>query len=143
LPDQRPAFTGHHERVLIAGRPGWHDKEDTMTRITRIAPALVALAATLALVPTALASQVTPDNRAQRPAPNAFIVPRALVLPDNRADRVGPAAMPVASTVVVRASRAAGFAWGDAAIGAAAMLGLTLAAGGAAGLRGRRRELAA
>src|SRR5215470_4113091 len=106
----------------------------------------IVLAAMLMLAPAAQAGPrhaLTPDNWAVRPAPNAGAVHTGAVqvLPDDQPNRPHPTAMTEAPVVVVQTAPGGGFAWGDAAIGAAAMLGLTLVAGAAtAGVRSRRRE---
>ena len=107
------------------------------------------VAAMLVLAPAAQAGPrhpLTPDNWAVRPAPNAGAVHTAAVqmLPDDLPNHPHPTPMTEAPVVVVRSTSGGGFAWGDAAIGAAAMLGLTFVAGAAtAGVRSRRRTLAA
>lgn len=106
----------------------------------------VAAVALALFAPAAQAGTQTPDDWAVRPAPSAAIVPATgqQRLPDDRANRPQPASLAEPPVVVVHSTSGAGFAWGDAAIGAAAMLGLTLVAGAAtAGVRSRRRELAA
>ena len=109
----------------------------------------VVVAAMLVLAPAAQAgSRGThgPDDWAVRPAPNASAVRTTgiQVLPDDLPSHPHPSAMAEAPVVVVRSTPGGGFAWGDAAIGAAAMLGLTFVAGAAtAGVRSRRRTLAA
>jgi hypothetical protein len=114
--------------------------------ITRTGIILVAM---LVLTPAAQAgarAATTPDNWAVRPAPNPSVVHVTSVqwLPDDRPVHPHPTTLATAPAVVVRTTPGGGFAWGDAAIGAAAMLGLTLVAGAAtAGVRSRRRELAA
>lgn len=66
---------------------------------------------------------VTPDNRAERAGPAGIrLAAPTPVTPDNRADRPSP---PVTPILIVPAT-ASGFSWTDAAIGAAAMLGLGL-----------------
>jgi len=115
-----------------------------MNRSRIISSAGAVLAATLVIAPAAQAGQRTPDSWAVRPTPNALIVTsQAQLLPDDRADRGGPSALVMPAAITVRSTPAA-FNWGDAAIGAGAAFGLTLAAAGtAAGIRSRRRELAA
>jgi len=115
-----------------------------MYRNRLIGYAGAALAATLAIAPTAQAG-TTPDNWAVRPAPTAMMLTsQHQVLPDDRASRVGPSSLVMSRSVVVRSTPTTGFSWGDAAIGAAGAFGLSLLAGGAAaGVRSRRRELAA
>ena len=114
-----------------------------------IARATAVLAAMLLVAPAAQAGPrhtLTPDNWAVRPAPNASAARPSSVqlLPDNQPNHPHPLAMAEAPVVVVRSTPGGGFAWGDAAIGAAAMLGLTFVAGAAtAGVRSRRRTLAA
>lgn len=107
------------------------------------------LAAMLVLAPAAQAgtrNAQSPDDWAIRPAPNASAVHTTAVqvLPDDQPVHPHPTAMAEAPVVIVRSTSGGGFAWGDAAIGAAAMLGLTFVAGAAtAGVRSRRRTLAA
>jgi hypothetical protein len=113
-----------------------------MYRSRFIGKAGAVLAATLAIAPAAQANTNTPDNWDNRPAPNAMLGSQPQLLPDDSANRPAPSALTTSPAIVVRPASASGFDWGDAAIGAAATLGFTLAAGGAAaGLRSRRREL--
>ena len=89
-----------------------------------------------------------PDDRtgSSRPAPPVLHVgggTTVVGLPDNRANRQGPAAM-APPTVVIHATTTGGFNWGDAAVGAAVMLGLMFLIGGTvAGVRSHRGQLAA
>lgn len=72
---------------------------------------------------------VTPDNRAERAGPpDIRLAAPTPTTPDNRADRPSP---PVTPVLIVPATPS-GFSWTDAAIGAAAMLGLGLSAIGIA-----------
>lgn len=121
-----------------------------MSRLARVTPAAAALAATLALAPAALASPASPNNLPQMPGPSPAVVSiHPELSPDNHMHHAAPTGKqtfsePLPQPLVVRSTSNGGFDWADAAVGAAAALGLTLAAtGAAAGLRGRKRALPA
>ncbi len=87
----------------------------------------VAHLTSIALVATALAA---PAAHADPPAGN-LVTPAGPVSPDNRADRPAPNSLLMrAGATQARPASTPGFDWGDAGIGAAAMLGLGVAGAG-------------
>jgi hypothetical protein len=116
-----------------------------MARLIRISPIAAVIAAALVLAPAALASPSAPSNRPALGNGGSTVI---VVPSDNHMHRVAPAGQPVSEptppATFVHVSSNDGFDWADAAVGAAAALGVMLAGAAiAAAVRTRRRALPA